>query len=177
MKRTIKEVERIIISEISDDIAEDMKRRDLYDLLLPVIKKHNGKKVTRRIDTAFKAVLPQNTLTSYSAEYGMYHIYVWGKGVELEYEDRVSFLLGYHGLRESTPITVDEFAKHNACNGPAASERIADLEKILVNLIRIRAMAEAEVALSACEDTYKSLFDTPDAHARYGIERALGRRQ
>ena len=172
---SVEEIKQTIVDIISADVNEDKKRRELYDLILPVIKAQEGKQVTRRIETSVRKVLPDDTLVSYSSDAGMYHLYIWGKTLGLTYDTRVSFLLGYHWSGEKEIVSVEKFADYNACNGWAASERIADGEKILNDPYQILFMAHAERDLREMEAIHAELFDTPDNHARYAIERAFGR--
>jgi len=173
--QSVKEIKQIITDLISADVNEDKKRLKLYDLILPVIEAQEGKQVTRRIETAVKKMLPDDTLVSYSSDAGMYHLYIWGKTLGLTYDTRVSFLLGYHLTGEREIVSVDKFADYNACNGRAASERIADGERILNDQARLINMAEAENALQSYEEIRSGQFDTLDNHASCAIDRAFGR--
>ena len=83
-------------------------RYDTFHSLIPVLKKFDGKKVTKRIETALKEAFPEDRIHfRYIAS--MTYIDVIGKGKE--YDDKESFFVCY--ASSDTYVEEDFAHKHN----------------------------------------------------------------
>jgi len=67
-------------------------RYDSFQKIIPILKKFEGKKVSKRIQTALQEAFPQDHIYLSSIA-SMEHVEIRGK--DMDYNDRVSFLLCY----------------------------------------------------------------------------------
>lgn len=103
-------------------------RYDTFQSLLPHLKKFDGKKVTRRIETVLKAAFPEDRVhLRYIAS--MVYVDFLGKG--MEYDERESFFVCY--TSSDTYVEEDFTHKHNG-----------DIENILECIKKLKqALIEA----------------------------------
>jgi hypothetical protein len=164
-----------IESIIQADIDSEQVGIDLHYKLLSILEKMEGKTISKRIETAFSKEYPEYS-TYYEREHGMYHLTIWGNGIE--YNDRERFLLGY----ESDPVVKigsyedrTGFLYHNCCNGSAAEERNnkrrgmleSGVDKIadIVDMYQRAHKAFHELEIESFY-SIKKAFGLPDEHRR-----------
>lgn len=85
------------IQTIMDEINKVKKKQlitlQILELVEPVMRTFEGKKITKRIETAVKKVLPSGYVTSYGFQYSWFSLKIWGN--ELTYDDKIDLTLGY----------------------------------------------------------------------------------
>ena len=122
----IKEIEEI--KEMwQDHITDEQRDMRYFSALLELVKKMEGKPVSKRIATAFQQKFPE--LTVYWSDNHNYHLSVWGG--DIPSGKRVEFYFGdsYSGSRPD--ISVERFEYDNARHGSAAQERNREREVAL----------------------------------------------
>ena len=166
---------KAIRAAIESDLKRDKEGVMCHDALAGIIAQNEGKKPTKRVATALAKMCPHLTVR-WCDEYGMYHVHVWGDGFR-EYKDRVSMLVGYHGItpNPTTALSRDEFEDYDCCHGSAARDRIKRYQALLRG-DRIEQIADAAVALKQAEAEFekalgKSYEDNPSV---YSIQEAVG---
>ena len=82
----------------------------LWKLVESNLKNFEGKKITKRIETALKAALPEYSV-HYSTDHGMHKISIWGNG--LDYGRRLTYYLGH--LNNSDILDMLLVQKQNTC--------------------------------------------------------------
>ena len=65
----------------------------LIGVIRPILERFEGKKITKRICTAIKKELPENTIVFLDRVAGMFHLRIWGG--DIPYDNRFSLLLDY----------------------------------------------------------------------------------
>lgn len=97
-----------IKSEVAQRIVEAQRNYDFYLTLLSIVRKFEGKQITKRIANALQKTLPDHTIY-YDADFSMYHIRIGGNGIE--WDSRPSFLLGYKSSQRI--VSEDFFVEYN----------------------------------------------------------------
>ncbi len=114
------------IDEADKKIAELLK---VLDIVKPILKKHVGKKMTKRIVDDIKSVKPEwNVYIERVAS--MSYLNVQGPGVELHNNERFRFFLGYGNMLEAERLEqeLNSFEKLRGCdNGKQDIDRIVEL--------------------------------------------------
>ena len=89
-------MKELLLSTIIADITAEQERHlrvmTIITAIEPVLKTFDGKKMSKRIETAIQKVLPDNTVF-FGKSYSWYVLTFLGNGIE--YEDRIEFNLGY----------------------------------------------------------------------------------
>lgn len=116
------------LQDVQTRIDKLQYRYDTFHSLIPHLKKFDGKKVTKRIETALKAAFPEDRVhLRYIAS--MVYVDFIGKGKE--YDDRESFFICY--TSNDTYVEEDFTHKHNG-----------DIENILECIKKLKqALIEA----------------------------------
>jgi len=116
------------LTNLQKRINDLQYRYDTFNSLIPHLKKFEGKKVTKRIETALKAAFPEDRIhLRYIAS--MVYIDIIGKG--MDYNDKESFFICY--TSNDTYLEEDFTHKHNG-----------DIENILVCIKKLKqALIEA----------------------------------
>lgn len=139
---------------VLEEVEARIKRmeRDLYlvEKLRDVVKKHDGRKITKRIETDLKKLNAMDLFTIYYVkEHGMYRIIIWGNGIN--YDDRFSSLLGYES--EGGVLSLEKWTEYNQCHF-LDEGRIKQLER-----------GKKEIA-GLCESWNKALGELQDVHKK-----------
>jgi len=79
------------IKEYQDTLAHNI---NILSLIEPVIRTFDGKKITKRIETAVKKVLPEGYVTFYQFKYSWFELSIWGNGIKFDHSIRLT--LGYN---------------------------------------------------------------------------------
>ena len=79
-----------LIKKIKKHIDLLKVKKEIFELVIPVLKTFEGKQVSKRIENKLKEQLPQLTI-SYYQSYTYIELKVWGNG--LKYDDRINFNL------------------------------------------------------------------------------------
>lgn len=173
------------LETIKQVVQADIDREEIgiqmYERILGVIKKFEGKKITKAMATAVeKELSPEGYVVSYSPRHGMFYVSIWKKN----YNDRIEFLFGH----ESDPTfrigdsrkERSGFAYSNTCYGDAAKERNAARLAMLQNeeglndFARVLdTMKEAKAAFAKAEQVL-SKFSRLDNPSIYSIKKAVG---
>jgi len=114
------------------DILKDLQKRidhlqcryDTFHKLIPVLKKFEGKKVTKRIETALKEAFPDDERIWLRDIANMTYINVIGKGKS--YDEKESFFVCYSS--SDTYVEEDFTHKHNG-----------DIEGILESIKKLKS--------------------------------------
>jgi len=122
----------IVLDEILKNIQERINhlqyRYDTFHSLIPVLKKFEGKKVTKRLETALKEAFPEDRIhLRYIGS--MTYIDVLGKGKE--YDNRESFFVCYNS--EGCIYLEENFTKKHNGDIENILECIKHLKQGLVN--------------------------------------------
>lgn len=117
------------IKNIEDKIQETLTlykaQKKVSEVLINIFKVFDGKKVTKRMETAAKEAHPEYT-TYYEAGYTVY-LYVWGNGID--YSNRMMVKLCY---KDDATFSYDKFVED--IKGYNSGERIGTLEHKLQEL-------------------------------------------
>jgi len=116
---------------IQDKIKDQKINYELWKKIESSLQKHEGKKITKRIETALKKDFPEYTIYLENL-YGMYHIVLWGNGIE--YQKNIRYLIGYES---SNIINMKEILKHNMCYELEKS-RSEKLEKMEIEDLEVQ---------------------------------------
>lgn len=98
------------IQSIMDEINKVRQKQlitvQILELIEPVMRTFEGKKITKRIETAVKKVLPAGYVTSYCFQYSWFSLKIWGN--ELKYDDKIDLTIGY-----DTDFKMERYLYHN----------------------------------------------------------------
>ena len=121
-----------IIKEMNESLETYKQQYKILELVEPLLKPFEGKKITARIETAVKKVLePMGYDVRYFPDYSWYTLKVYGNG--LKYDNAVRFNLGYKGNTNLFgEFTMKNFESNNKCYY-ANKERIDHLTNQLTN--------------------------------------------
>jgi hypothetical protein len=149
-----------IIDSIRQHITEEKEGIDLYNVIIEVVKKWNGKMINKRFcNDVNKLTEPMGYTFYYRTQYGMFHVESKSK-----YPERVlSFLIAYDNnpyvcLDENKELNHKGFTYHACCYGTAAIERNAQREKFLKNDKKLNELADNIMALNAIKKTIREKF-------------------
>jgi hypothetical protein len=150
----------------------DEQQRD-YDLYLQVeqaLEAFEGKTITRRLATAVKKALPDHVV-HYDADYGMYHLRIWKDN----YENRCSFLLGYHSnpvFRMGEAETDHSgFRYYSGSNGFHEKKRLDKNNALLSNTAELDRIADTVCALKTAQADFEALY--PELDVYFAIAKKL----
>ena len=139
----MKDTKTKLLAAVSEQYDRESDGIALHNTVMEILETMDGKKITKRIETAVKKALPDHTVF-YNNDYGMFHLAIWGNGIE--YNDRENMCLGYadsnredvqNGIIDSKMFHSD----YDCCRGVAAQERNARREDIIDNPERLTAIA------------------------------------
>lgn len=98
-------------NKLQDRINKQDSSYAIWKKVESILSKMDGQKITKRIQTAIEKEFSE-ALVSYDNNYGMFHIYLWGKSINREYDNRMQFLIGY---ADSPYIDFKKIQDHNTC--------------------------------------------------------------
>ncbi len=164
------EIEATIKEAIENDIRHDAAAIKIHTEIARILKKFDGKKITRRMQTAVQKAQPGWTVY-YNNDYGSFHIEVWGGDTgRASYADRMSVHLAYSSTGGT--FSIEKFEEYDTCHGRAAIERNKNRIRVLLNT---RAIAEAYMAFTKAHAVLKeALGNTLDNASWYSIRDTLG---
>lgn len=158
---------------IQRDIDRELKGLAYFNKLVEVFKPFEGKKITKRMETAVKTIFPDRVVYL-DKSFGMFHLQIWGGDIKME--KRLSFLIGH----DSDPIyhegdagkDYSGFRYYSICYGAAAIERNEKRRIFLKDTKQIKKLAKVfndyKKALKELED-----YDNYDLPSWYAIQKAL----
>lgn len=153
--------------------ARDQFSSKLFERIRAALVPFDGKPISKRLATAAQKQLPEYTVY-YRAEYGMFHLSIWGAGIE--YNDRREFLLGYDSTSAFIIGAAEDdkgsFYGHNRWAWSAALERIQQCQAQLADTRTLQRLADAYEAKAQAERTIAEIQSYP-FEAQYAIERAM----
>lgn len=101
-------------NEVLKKIDEVIKHQEItlviINKFLEVVKKMDGKQISKRIATALEKEFPEYKVI-WDTRYGMYHIDIWGNGIE--YKDEIRIMIGYD--TGDGHIHYDQILDFNGC--------------------------------------------------------------
>lgn len=173
------ETTETIRKTIEDNIKREQRGTAIFDVMVETFKPFEGKPITKRLATALEKAMPNHTIY-YEKEFGMFHIRIWGNGIE--YKDRLSFLIGY----DSNPYYTEGkyetgnasncgtgFRAHSCCYGEAAKDRIKQAKAFLNNgpaMEKLYSTIRDYIAAKTALDK----IDYASTPCYYSIMRAVG---
>jgi hypothetical protein len=157
----------IIIEALKGEMESEDRDFDMFEILRKTFAPFEGKVITKRMETALKAALPEHTVY-YRHEYDMRHMLVWGGGID--YAHRMHFLMAY----DSDPVYREEaFKDHSACYGSAARKRASVILKHLNRPDQIDAIVAAFEKIEAAQKAEKMLNDVYHSSLISNIKRSM----
>ena len=96
-----------IITAIREQQEKYYKQVWVLNKVLPILRQFEGKKMSKRIETAVLKELTGYTVY-YGHKYSWYELKIWGNGIS--YDDMVSLNLGYNEI-----FTYEEFERCSKC--------------------------------------------------------------
>lgn len=103
----------------------------ILTLIEPILRRFDGKKITKRIETAIKKELPEYTI-SYGFTYSWYSLKIWGNGIS--WDDKIDLQLGYNEF-----FDMDEYIRLNQ-RYYLESERYNTLQGYLDDLSKLKEL-------------------------------------
>lgn len=159
MESTLDKIKAII----QDNINQDAVNVQVYNDAAKAIAKFQGKKPSKLIANTLAKEHPEYTV-SWRAEYGMYHLEIWGITINRDFNNRISLLIAY----DSNPIVdMAGYAKHSIAYGEAAQERNNKRRALLADSQELARIAQAIDGLNKSIDKYVSLVDYPNPDSYY----------
>ena len=107
-----------LLEKINERIDHYQIRLELIDIIDTPLKKFDGKKITKRIETAINLALPKRTVYL-DNDYSMFKLVIWGdkgwlaKERKISYNDRFTSLIGY---KDNPVFDHDKFIEYNQCH-------------------------------------------------------------
>lgn len=124
---------KTIEEKIQETLVLYRAQKKVSEVLINIFKAFDGKKVTKRMETIAKKVLPEYT-TYYAADYTIY-LYVWGNGID--YNNKMMIKLCY---KDDNVFSYEKFI--NDIKGYNSEERIKTLEQKLQELPQLFSQYE-----------------------------------
>jgi hypothetical protein len=153
---------QIIKEAIRDEMLNEKRIYHIHGILISTFKKFEGKKITKRMVTALKEILPGWCITL-TFDYGQINIRLW----EHNFEDRESYFLGYctgdHGgiYRKGSPEESHSgFEYYSNRTGAACLIRIKRAEQMLADPHTLTAIAKKVNAYKKAKENLEAIrFD------------------
>lgn len=131
--------------KFNEEIEKQEKTIELFNTCISVLKKFEGKPVTKRIDTALKKYaeennLPYNVYVTY--KYGREYIVFFTRNTSRE-NDREFYLPSTNFFTKHTPpYTEEEFRKDNThCGGESTIANLANLKEFVSDFAAMANLA------------------------------------
>lgn len=154
MENTLDKIKAIIQENINQD-ATNVK---VYTDVANTLTKFQGKKPSKLIANALVKEHPEYTV-NWRTEYGMYHLEVWGKSIERDFNNRISLLIAY----DTNPVVdMAGYANHSIAYGKAAEERNQLRNELLQDTKRLSEIAETIDTLNLAISNYIMVIDYPN---------------
>tara|TARA_R100000655_G_scaffold101434_2_gene146567 strand:+ start:61 stop:648 length:588 start_codon:yes stop_codon:yes gene_type:complete len=150
---------------IQNQISREQDGIDLHDKLAKVLRdSFNGKKLTRRLVTKFKALLPENSVIYWKELAGMYSIEVWRYGCFDSMNNRWNALVAYDSDKKCYDAKI--FEERDLCHGSAAKKRQETRLALLNDCDALETIAgninQYNIALKNLNTAMSGPFDMPD---------------
>lgn len=151
-------MKKITVKELSQAISQELaiseKKYEIYQKLESILKDFEGKKISKRIETAFKKKFPEHWC-NFSHEYSMYYMYICPTD-KFVYNDRLQFLIGYDN-EDIISIEKTEFSRgfqyFSGCYGIHKLKRIEEKKNLLKDLQKLENICNVVNAYQdACKD-------------------------
>ena len=108
-----------LLEKINERIDHYQIRLELIDIIDTPLKRFDGKKITKRIETAINLALPKRTVYL-DKDYSMFKLVIWGdssgllaKERRISYNERFTSLIGY---KDNPIFDHDKFIEYNQCH-------------------------------------------------------------
>lgn len=151
---TRKQIENLIQGELEKEAQDYI----WFNKFMEVIKQFEGKQITKRIETALKKAYPDITFY-YEVSCSIYHMYVWGKPVNRDFNNRMMlFIVSTWG--GDTPNIINEagIRKSMCCYDTAAIERNDNRKKLLKNDTMLNEIVNAFNAFNTAKERIDAIF-------------------
>jgi len=150
---TVKQLRDIIQNEYDDDA----KNYEIYNKLLAIVAKYDGKPISKRIANDFAKAYPEYT-QSWEDQYGMWHFYIYDGDSRHTRDNKMMFLIGY---RTSGIFELSRFPEHNAWANRGALERNELRTALLNDSVKLATIAKALSDYDDANERLKELLDYP----------------
>jgi len=147
-----KQITDELVDNAKNLIEDEEKNISIFDAVSKALENFDGKKITRRMETAVKNALSDYTVY-YEKEYGMYRLFIWGK--DIDYNRRLSVLLGY----DETFCYYKFKNEHNTCYTEGAPKRLAEAKSFIANPEKIDRIAETIIAYKKSQEEIRRVSD------------------
>lgn len=153
---------------IQNRISREQDGIDLHDKLAKVLRdSFDGKKLTRRLVTKLKAVLPEHSVIYWKELAGMYQIEVWRYGHFDSMDNRWNALVAYDSDKECYDAEI--FEQRDLCHGSAAKKRQGERLALLNDCNALETIADSinhyNIALKKLNAALGGPFGMPDYYA------------
>ena len=108
-----------LLEKINERIDHYQIRLELINIIDTPLKRFDGKKITKRIETAINLALPKRTVYL-NKDYSMFQLVIWGdssgllaKERRISYNERFTSLIGY---KDNPIFDHDKFIEYNQCH-------------------------------------------------------------
>ena len=141
-----------LLEKINERIDHYQIRLELINIIDTPLKRFDGKKITKRIETAINLALPKRTVYL-NKDYSMFQLVIWGdkewlaKERRISYNERFTSLIGY---KDNPIFDHDKFIEYNQCH--------------LLNEKRIKSLKRA---IDHIDDLVKLYNDICDKKERF----------
>jgi hypothetical protein len=150
---------QIIKDSILEELIKEKRCYHIHKMLVKEFKKFEGKKITKRMVTALKEVMP-GWVIYLRIQYGQIHVAVW----EHSSNDKEEYFLGYttgdHGgiYREGkADVSHSGFEYYSCRTGEACLIRINRAEKMLADGKELTKIAKQVDAFKRAEEKLKAI--------------------
>lgn len=145
------------VNQVLEAIGKQMEsykfHMEILAIIEPVLKTFEGKKITKRIETAIQAALPTYTLY-YGHPYSWYTLQLWNKNIN--FDQRINLNLGYDDI-----FSMEAFIKSNQCYYLDA-ERYTELKEYIDHPALIEVLVRNQNSIKESLKMYESLI--PDVY-------------
>ena len=125
-----------LLEKINERIDHYQIRLELINIIDTPLKRFDGKKITKRIETAINLALPKRTVYL-DNDYSMFKLVIWGdssgllaKERRISYNERFTSLIGY---KDNPIFDHDKFIEYNQCH-LLNEKRIKSLKRAIENI-------------------------------------------
>ena len=124
-----------LLEKINERIDHYQIRLELINIIDTPLKRFDGKKITKRIETAINLALPKRTVYL-NKDYSMFQLVIWGdkewlaKERRISYNERFTSLIGY---KDNPIFDHDKFIEYNQRH-LLNEKRIKSLKRAIENI-------------------------------------------
>jgi len=170
---------RMVVQCLLGSKDRETPYRYIHDELLKVLRKHDGKKPTKRIANDLQKEHPSWTVV-WSTDYGMYVVKVWGGNSGLDYKNMYSGLVAYRSADADrhpgggNVVDSETFDReYDTSAGEASRMRAEKVMTVCQDDGIVNEVYQVALMVKACQDAKQAILKRIDDKHGYSVSGEL----